>query len=133
LRGAGVAGTFTVSPRNNGTTQTPKYTVPAEQLTVTGTNPDAILGSVTALAQQFALELEDLQARVGVRAAYRITAQQLVAPTVSPLRGSKIRGLFGVAVLGATATVMVPNWFERIVRRRARRTAATRSERIVAA
>jgi len=132
LRGAGVSGDFTLAPRNNGTTETPKYTVPAEQLTVTGPDPDEAVRSVTALSALFEQELADLQARAGVRAAGRITAQVLVPPTAAPILGSKIRGLVGVAALGILGAVLIPHWFERYARRRARRSAASRrtSERV---
>lgn len=133
LRQAGVVGEFSVTPRNNGTTETPKYSVPAEQLTMTGTDPDALLASVTALSRQFKLQLADLQARADVVPSLRITTQPLVEPTVSPVKGSKIRGLFGVAVLGVLGAVLAPHWFERIARRRKRRAAAPRPERIAAA
>jgi len=135
LRVAGVSGDFTLAPRNNGTTETPKYTIPAEQLTVTGPDPDRAVASVAALSAVFEQELADLQARAGVRAAYRITAQVLVPPTAAPILGSKIRGLVGVALLGTMGAVLLPHWFERYARRRARRAAAARppSERVAAA
>lgn len=135
LRAAGVAGDFTLAPRNNGTTEIPKYTVPAEQLTVTGPDPDETVRSVTALAAVFESELAELQARAGVQPAYRITAQELVPPLAAPILGSKLRGLVGVAGLGAMGTVLLPHWFERYVRRRARRAAASRpqSEKVAAA
>jgi uncharacterized protein involved in exopolysaccharide biosynthesis len=134
LRAAGVFGDFTLAPRNNGTTETPKYTVPAEQLTVTGPDPALAVRSVTALSAVFEQELADLQARAGVRAAYWITAQVLVPPAAAPILGSKIRGLVGVAVLGTMGAVLLPHWFERYARRRARRAAASRppSERVAA-
>jgi hypothetical protein len=135
LRAAGVAGDFTLAPRNNGTTETPKYTIPAEQLTVTGPDPDAAVASVAALSAVFTEELSDLQARAGVGTAYRITTQVLVPPTAAPVYGSKVRGLIGVAVIGVIGVVLLPHWFERYVRRRARRTAAhpSAAERVASA
>jgi hypothetical protein len=120
LRAAGVSGDFTLAPRNNGTTETPKYTVPAEQLTVTDTDPDRALRSLDALSAIFEQELDGLQARAGVRAADRITTQVLVGGTAAPVLGSKLRGLVGVAALGTLGFVLVPHWFERFARRRAR-------------
>lgn len=124
LRKAGVTGEFSVAPRNNGTVQTPYYTVPAEQLTVNGGDPDAAVASVTVLATLYGQELSDLQARAGVPTADRITTQELVPPTATPVRGSKTRGLIGVAAIGVIALVMIPVWFDRTARRRARRKAA---------
>jgi hypothetical protein len=123
LRKAGVTGDFTLAPRNNGTIQTPHYTVPAEQLTVNGADPDAAVASVTILSGLYKQELDDLQARAGVRAADRITTQVLVPPTATPVKGSKSRGLIGVAVIGAIAMVLIPVWFDRVARRRSRRKA----------
>ncbi|MBS2963391.1 hypothetical protein KGA66_10065, partial [Actinocrinis puniceicyclus] len=122
LREAGVTGDYSLLPRNNGTVQTPKYTVPAEQLTVTGADPDALLASINALSKMFVEELADLQTRAGVPQSLRITTQQLVAPAVAQVHGSKLRGLAGVAVLGATGCVVLPLWFDRYVRRGSRRT-----------
>jgi hypothetical protein len=124
LRKAGVTGTFTLAPRNNGTVQTPRYTVPAEQLTVSSSDPNAALSSITVLATLFSQELDDLQSRAGVRAAVRITTQELVPPAVAPVKGSKSRGLLGVAVIGAIAMFILPVSFDRYARRRARRMAA---------
>jgi hypothetical protein len=121
LRKAGVSGDYSVQPRNNGTVQTPKYTVPAEQMTVLGSDPDAVLTSVTRLSEQFVEQLDDLQTRAGVPGSLRITTQQLVAPAVAPVHGSKLRGLAGVAALGVTATTVLPLWYDRYMRRRNRR------------
>jgi hypothetical protein len=128
LQKAGVIGDFSVAPRNNGTVQTPYYTVPAEQLTVNSGDPDAAVNSVTALAGVYSQELNDLQARAGVRAADRITTQLLVPPTAVPVKGSKVRGLVGTAAIGVIAMVLIPVWFDRVARRRARRL-ARRKER----
>lgn len=128
LRKAGVTGDFALAPRNNGTVQTPHYSVPAEQLTVESSDPNAALASVAALAGQYTWALDDLQARAGVQAAVRITTQVLVAPTVAPVKGSKSRGLAGVAALGAIAFFLIPVAFDRYTRRRTRRTSAARSE-----
>lgn len=124
LRKAGVTGDFSVAPRNNGTVQTPYYTVPAEQLTVNSSDPNAAVSSVSALAAVYSQELDGLQASAGVRAADRITTQELVPPVATPVKGSKSRGLIGTAAVGAIALVLFPVWFDRIARRRARRKAA---------
>lgn len=124
LRKAGVTGDFSLAPRNNGTVQTPYYTVPSEQLTVSSGDPDAAVASVTVLAAQYSQELDDLQARAGVRSADRITTQLLVPPTATPVKGSKTRGLIGTAAVGAIALVLFPVWFDRSARRRARRKAS---------
>lgn len=124
LRKAGVTGDFSLSPRNNGTVQTPYYTVPAEQLTVTGGDPGAAVSSVTALSTVYSQELDTLQARAAVPIKDRITTQVLVPATSIPVKGSKIRGLIGVAAIGAIALVLVPVWFDRTARRRRRRLVA---------
>lgn len=121
LRKAGVTGDYSLTPRNNGTVQTPKYTVPAEQLSVTGGDPNAALTSVTNLASVFIAELNDLQTRTDVPQSMRITTQLLVSPAVAQVHGSKLRGLAGVALLGMIALVVAPVWFDRYLRRRNRR------------
>ena len=127
LRKAGVTGDFSLAPRNNGTVQTPHYTVPAEQLSANNSDPNVAVSSVTALSGVYRQELDDLQARFGVPTADRITTQVLVTPTATPVRGSKVRGLIGVAAIGAIALVLVPVWFDRSARRRrSRRAAAAR-------
>ena len=123
LRKAGVTGEYSLAPRNNGTVQTPYYTVPAEQLTVNGGDPDAAVASVAVLTKLYSQELSDLQARAGVPTADRITTQVLVPPTATPVHGSKKRGLIGVAVIGTIALVLIPVWYDRMARRRARRMA----------
>ena len=127
-------GDYSLAPRNNGTVQTPYYTVPAEQLTVNGGNPDAAVASVTVLSKLYSQELSDLQARAKVPTADRITTQVLVPPTAVPVRGSKTRGLIGIAAIGAIALVLIPVWYDRMARRRARRmaTAAARKARSAA-
>lgn len=129
LRKAGVVGDFSVAPRNNGTVQTPYYTVPAEQLTVNGGDPNVTVGSVTVLSQLYTQELASLQTRAGVPVADRITTQLLVPATATPVKGSKMRGLIGVAVIGTIGLVMIPVWFDRVARRRARRAASARRAR----
>jgi hypothetical protein len=126
IRKAGVVGHYSVAPRNNGTVQTPRYTIPAEQLIVSGGDPDVALGSVITLSTAYAKELDDLQARAGVTSADRITTQVLVPPAVAPVRGSKTRGLIGVAAIGGIATVLLPTAFDRYARRRSRRLTAKR-------
>lgn len=121
LRKAGVTGDYALNPRNNGTVQTPQYTVPAEQLTVTGSDPNTAVTSVTRLARVFMEQLDDLQARADVPRSLRITTQVLVAPAVAQVRGSKSRGLAGVALIGLIGVVVLPNWYDRYMRRRHRR------------
>ena len=121
LRQAGVTDDYSLTPRNNGTVQTPRYTIPAEQLSVTGHDPNAVLTSLTNLSAVFIAELNDLQARADVPASLRITTQELVAPAVAQVHGSKSRGLAGVAILGTIAIVVLPNWYDRYMRRRNRR------------
>ena len=121
LRKAGVTNDYSLTPRNNGTVQTPKYSVPAEQLSVTGADPDAVLTSVMKLSAVFVGELDDMQARADVPVSIRITAQELVPPAVVQVHGSKLRGLAGAAILGTIAIVVLPSWFDRYMRRRNRR------------
>lgn len=121
LRKAGVTGDYALTPRNNGTVQTPKYTVPAEQLSVTGSDPNAVLSSVTHLSAAYVAELNDLQVRTDVPQSLRITTQVLVPPAVAQVHGSKLRGLAGVGSIGAIAVVVLPIWFDQYMRRRNRR------------
>jgi uncharacterized protein involved in exopolysaccharide biosynthesis len=133
LRRAGVAGDFAVTPRNSGTSEMPRYTLPSEQLSVIADAPGPALSSLTALMSAFRDKLRDLQARAGVGARNQLTAQVLVSPGVVPVHGSRSRGLVGVAVLGMGGAAVLPLWCDRYARGRARRgRAPTTRERSLA-
>jgi hypothetical protein len=124
LRRAGVTGSFTVAPYNSGSVETPAYTIPSEQLTVTGGNPTVALSEVTALITAFNTSLHSMQSQVGVPDRSQITIGQLAQPSVSELRGAKSRGLLGMMLLGIGFAIALPLWVERLsTARKARRSA----------
>ena len=113
LAGAGVTDSFTVAPRNSGTEETPAYTIPSEELTVTGPDPDRAVTEVTELISAFENDLTTIQANVGVVARNQISAGSLAQPSVGELHGAKSRGLLGMALLGMGGAVALPLWLDR--------------------
>lgn len=121
LRRDGVTDAFTVAPRNSGTEETPAYTVPSELLTVTGASPADALSETATLAKAFDSSLRTLQESVGVEVRSLINAATLTPPAVAELRGSKSRGLAGMAFLGIGFSIWAALWLDRrLDRRRAR-------------
>ena len=129
LRRAGVTDAFTVAPRNSGTQETPAYTVPSELLTVTGASPTATLSETATLTRAFDSSLRSLQQSVGVEVRSLIVAAALTPPAVAELRGSKSRGLAGMAFLGIGFAIAAALWLDRRADRQlARRMARNASE-----
>jgi len=105
LRAQGVVDTYTIVPRNNGTTETPSYEVPSEQITVTGKDPNAVLNEASALMTDYTARLRSMQTQTGVAVTSQITDGVLAPPTVVRLRGSRSRGAVGIGLLGLGAGV----------------------------
>jgi hypothetical protein len=107
LRARGVVDTYTVVPRNNGTTETPAYRVPTEQITVTGGDAAAVLTEADTLVADFATQLSAMQSAAGVATKAQITMGVLAPSTEVRLHGSRSRGLVAVVLLGTGAAVAV--------------------------
>jgi hypothetical protein len=122
LRQDGVIGDYTITPRNNGTDETPQYYVPSELLTVETADPTAALHGVTVLQTLYAQQLTSWQTDLNIAPSSWITAQVLTPPGVQEVLGAHTRGLIGTALLGLGAAIVLPLWFDRFVRSRARRT-----------
>jgi hypothetical protein len=121
LRQAGVLGDYTITPRNNGTDQTPQYFVPSELISVETDDPAVALHSVAVLQSLYGRQLAAWQTDQGVAQSSQVTAQVLAAPSVQQVLGSHSRGLIGTALLGAGAAIALPLWFDRYVNSRPRR------------
>lgn len=113
LREAGVTDSFTIAPRNSGTNETPAYTIPSEQLTVTGSDPNTATREIAELISAFETNLQSMQARVGVTPRDEITAGVLAQTSVAELRGVKTRGLLGMGLLGIGFAIALPLWLDR--------------------
>jgi hypothetical protein len=107
LRAQGVVDMYTIVPRNNGTTETPAYRVPTEEITVTGGDADAVLTEAATLVTDFASQLRVMQSEAGVVTRAQITAGVLAPPTELQLHGSRSRGAVAVGLLGIGAAVAV--------------------------
>ncbi|WP_034263186.1 hypothetical protein [Actinospica robiniae] len=107
LRAQGVTDTFTIAPRNNGTSETPAYRVPSELITVTGPDPDALVREAGVLIQAYGAGLHTMQANTGVVDKVQISDATLAPPTAVQLHGSHSRGAIGVALLGFGLAVAV--------------------------
>lgn len=105
LRAQGVLDSYTIVPRNNGTTETPSYEVPSEQITVTGEDPNAVLNETSTLMTDYAARLRSMQTQTGVAVISQITDGVLAPPTVVRLHGSRSRGAVGIGLLGLGAGV----------------------------
>jgi hypothetical protein len=107
LRAQGVLDTFTVVPLNDGTTETPSYRVPTEQITVTGGNAEAVLSETDALVADYVAQLRATQSAAGVVTRGQIAAAVLAPSTEVQLHGSHSRGAVAIGLLGIGAAVAV--------------------------
>ena len=121
LAQAGVIGDYTITPRNSGTSETPQYDLPSELISVETGDPTVALHSVTVLQTLYAEQLAAWQADQGLDPSIWITAQVLDPPDVQGVIGSHSRALIGTALLGVAAAIVLPLWYDRIVRSRAPR------------
>ena len=124
LRQAGVTDPYVLAPYNSGTDETPAYTIPSEQLTITSADPNLAVSELSQLSTAFYASLEQMQAQVGVPVKDQITAGLLAEPSVAKLHGAKSRGLAGMMLLGLGFSVAVPLWLDRWLSRRKKRRSA---------
>ena len=124
LRQAGVTDHYTLAPYNSGTEETPAYTIPSEELTVSSGDADVAVRELSVLSNAFYAKLRSMQSDVDVPVKAQITAGLLAQPSVAQLHGAKSRGLAGLMLLGLGFAVAVPLWLDRwLTRRRVRRSA----------
>lgn len=107
LQSQGVLDAFTVLPLNDGTTETPSYRIPTEQITVTGGNADAVLSESDTLVADYVTQLRATQSAAGVMTKAQITAAVLAPSTEVQLHGSRSRGVVAIGLLGIGAAVAV--------------------------
>jgi hypothetical protein len=116
LRAAGVApGTWTLVPRNSGTSVTPAYLIPSLQVQVRygdATAADTMVGRIVSV---YSAHLEKLQTAQHIPADAMMSADLLVPPGAVPVVGAKTRALAGVAILGAVGGVLAALWTDRLL------------------
>lgn len=105
LRAAGVVDQYTVTPRNNGTDETPAYTVPSEQITIIGGNAATGLAEAETLVEAYTASLRSMQASVGIVPQGQITDGLLASPSSVELQASRSRGLIAAGLLGLGVAV----------------------------
>lgn len=119
LRDAGVVpGSFTLVPRNSGTSVTPAYLIPSLQVQVRQADPRAADTMVRRIISVYTDHLTVLQNDQNIPALSRMSVDLLVPPNAVPVVGTKIRGLAGVAITGALAGILATLWTDRLLNRR---------------
>jgi hypothetical protein len=133
LRARGVApGSYSVEPRNSGTSVTPQYLIPSLQVQVRYRDAVAADAMVRAVIAAYGDRLRALQDAQKIPTDARMSADLLVPPDSVAVSGTRSRALAGVALSGAVGGVLGALWTDRLAgalrRRRPRRpTAAGRA------
>nr|BFE62977.1 hypothetical protein GCM10020063_075030 [Dactylosporangium thailandense] len=127
FRRAGMTGTYEFAPRNTGTNQEPRYIISSLTVSNTTDSEEQGLLGLRILTAAYTDKLKELQDRWNVRQDLRFTVSTLVAPSVTMLSHSAVRALLGSALLGGLATLAVPLWVDKYVRRRRRIRAARKA------
>ncbi|MBT2472278.1 hypothetical protein J7E97_31590 [Streptomyces sp. ISL-66] len=121
LRAAGVSGTYRLTPRNSGTSVTPRYLIPSLQVQAEHTDPGAADQSVLKIVEAYREHLADMQAEQRIPAAARMSVTLLVPPAATPQTPAKSRGLAGTALLAGVCGVACALWTDQLLARRNRR------------
>ncbi|MEV7593657.1 hypothetical protein AB0O42_25665 [Streptomyces sp. NPDC089922] len=121
LRAAGVAGTYRMTPRNSGTSVTPRHLIPSLQIQAEHPDPAVADTSVRKIIEVYTAHLNTLQTQQGIPAGARMSVEVLVQPHAVARTGDRIRGLAGVALLAAVCGVTAALWADRLLTRRDRR------------
>ncbi|MFZ3474665.1 hypothetical protein ACODT3_02745 [Streptomyces sp. 4.24] len=121
LRAAGVAGKYRMTPRNSGTSVTPRYLIPSLQVQAEHINPVVADRSVLKVVEVYTKHLSDMQAEQRIPAAARMSVTLLVPPTSVAQTGTKSRGLAGTALLALVGGVACTLWTDQLLTRRSRR------------
>ncbi len=120
LRAAGVAGTYRMTPRNSGTSVTPRHLIPSLQIQAEHPDPAVADTSVRKIIEVYTAHLNTLQTQQGIPAGARMSVEVLVQPHAVARTGDRIRGLAGVALLAAVCGVTAALWADRLLTRRSR-------------
>ncbi|CAM5662378.1 hypothetical protein SAVIM338S_06808 [Streptomyces avidinii] len=121
LHAAGVSGTYRLTPRNSGTSVTPRYLIPSLQVQAEHTDPAAADRSVLKIVEAYRKHLTDLQDEQRIPAAARMSVTLLVPPAATPQIPAKSRGLAGTALLAGVCGVACALWSDQLLARRGRR------------
>lgn len=119
LRAAGVPeGSFTLVPRNSGTSVTPAYLIPSLQVQARQPDPAVADAEVRAIIGVFGDHLDRMQNAQEIPASSRMSTDLLVPPNAVPVIGTRSRALAGVAITGATFGILAALWTDRLLLRR---------------
>ncbi|WP_328911705.1 MULTISPECIES: hypothetical protein [unclassified Streptomyces] len=129
LGAAGVTGTYTLVPRNSGTSVTPQYLIPSLQIQARLADPAGADTQVRAIISVFGDHLAALQAAQDIPAASRMSVDLLVPPNAVPVVGIRSRALAGVALSGAVGGTLAALWTDRRLTARKRRRGSHRRHR----
>ncbi|MEC4574207.1 hypothetical protein ACR3S4_27205 [Streptomyces sp. CH8.1] len=121
LKAGGVAGTYRMTPRNSGTSVTPRHLIPSLQIQVEHSDPDVADASVRKIIEVYTRHLTDLQTQQGIPDAARMSVDLLVQPHAVARTGDRIRALAGVALVAAVVGVAAALWTDRLLTGRNRR------------
>lgn len=129
LRAAGVTGTYTLVPRNSGTSVTPQYLIPSLQIQARLADPAGADTQVRAIISVFGDHVAALQAAQDIPAASRMSVDLLVPPNAVPVVGIRSRALAGVGLSGAVGGTLAALWTDRRLTARKRRRGSHRRHR----
>ncbi|WP_037569347.1 hypothetical protein, partial [Phaeacidiphilus oryzae] len=118
LRAAGVSGSYRLTPRNSGTSATPKYLIPSLEVASELPDPSAANTMVRRIVTVFQRHLTLLQDAQRIPASARMSSSVVVTPSAALVVGSRSRGLIGVGLLGAVGGVLAALWTDRLLLRR---------------
>ncbi|MFE5673915.1 hypothetical protein ACFQ7B_07285 [Streptomyces erythrochromogenes] len=121
LKAAGVGGTYRMTPRNSGTSVTPRHLIPSLQIQVEHSDPDVADASVRKIIEVYTRHLAELQTQQGIPDAARMSVDLLVQPHAVARTGDRMRSLAGAALLAVVGGVAATLWTDRLLTRRNRR------------
>ncbi|WKV71146.1 hypothetical protein AW27_006140 [Streptomyces sp. PCS3-D2] len=121
LKAAGVAGAYQMTPRNSGTSVTPRHLIPSLQIQVEHSDPDVADASVRKIIEIYTRHLTELQTQQGIPDAARMSVDLLVPPHAAARNGDRVRSLAGVALLATVCGAAATLWTDRLLTRRNRR------------
>lgn len=124
-----MTGTYTLVPRNSGTSVTPQYLIPSLQIQARLADPAGADTQVRAIISVFGDHLAALQAAQDIPAASRMSVDLLVPPNAVPVVGIRSRALAGVALSGAVGGTLAALWTDRRLTARKRRRGSHRRHR----
>ncbi|MEV6054849.1 hypothetical protein [Streptomyces sp. NPDC052107] len=118
LNAAGVHGAYQLIPRNSGTSATPRFLIPSVQVQAQRSGAVEADTAVKRVIDAYTRHVTDLQEAQGIAPGARISASVLVAPSATPVQGTRTRALAGTALLGGIAGILGALWFDQYSQRR---------------